>query len=229
MLTFFELSAADTDVRFSPFVWRIKLMLAHKGLAYESKTITFADKTALEGSGLSTVPVIKDGDEWVNESLVIAKWLEEKYPENPLFEGPAAKTQAGLISNWIDRNIVMPLFPMIVSDVFAGLDDESKVKFRESREPRLGGKKIEDTRAGREAAREAYQANLAPLEAILENNSFLSGDAPGFADYCLMGAFMWAYVVTDFDPLLGDGPVVAWRERMFDLFDGMPRKTKRAA
>ena len=60
--------------------------------------------------------------------------------------------------------------------------------------------------AGRDAAREAFQANLAPLNAILESNKFLSGDAPAFADYCVMGTLMWAYIVSDFDPLLGDGP-----------------------
>lgn len=228
MLTFFELCGADDAVRFSPFAWRIKLMLEHKGAPYQSRTITFADKSALEPSGLSTVPVIRDGDTWISESQRIALWLEERFPDNPLFEGPAAIAQAPIINNWIDRNIIAPVFPMIVADIFDALDDENQASFRASREPRLGGRKIEDMRDGRDALRDAYKANLAPVEAILDNHKFLSGTAPAFADYCMMGSLMWPHIVTDFDPVAISEPVMAWRERMFDLFGGFARNAPRA-
>ena len=44
--------------------------------------------------------------------------------------------------------MVMSMFPMVVSDVFAALDEENQASFRASREPRLGGKTIEGTRGG---------------------------------------------------------------------------------
>lgn len=228
MLTFFELCGADPDVRFSPFVWRIKLMLAHKDLAYSSETVTFTDKSALEGSGFKTVPVIRHDDTWVSESFTIARYLDQHFPGNPLFETTLAAEQAVLLNNWFDRNIVMPVFPMIVADVFAAIDTDSQKVFRATREPRLGGRKIEDTLEGREEAREAFRANLMPLEKILENNGYLCGDTPAFADYCLMGSLMWPYIVSNFDPVVGSASIKDWRERMFDHFDGLARNAPRA-
>lgn len=228
MLTLFELCGADDKVRFSPFVWRIKLMLEHKGASYDMQTVTFTDKSALGASNLKAVPVIKDGDSFISESLVIARWIDQKFPENPLFEGPAARVQAGLISNWFDRNIVAPMFPMIVADIFDALDAENQQSFRASREPRLGGKTIEETRDGRDRARDAFRANLGPVDSVLADHKFLSGNAPAFADYCLMGSLMWPHIVSDFDPVAASEPIKAWRERMFDLFDGFARKAPRA-
>lgn len=228
MLTFFELCGASPEVRFSPFAWRVKLMLKHKKADFTSETITFVDKSALEPSGLKTVPAIKDGDTWISESLTLALWLEDKFPENPLFEGPIARTQAPLINNWIDRNVVAPIFPMIVADIYDALDAENQASFRASREPRLGGRTIEEMREGRDQLRDAFKGNLGPLEAILANNLFLSGENPAFADYCLMGSLMWPHIVSEFDPLVVSEPVTAWRERMFDLFDGFARSAPRA-
>ncbi len=228
MLTLFELCGADRNVRFSPFVWRIKLMLEHKGASYDTQTVTFTDKSALASSTLQAVPVIKDGNSFIGESLVIARWIDQKFPENPLFEGPAARAQAGLLNNWFDRNIVAPMFPMIVSDIFEALDAENQQSFRASREPRLGGKTIEETRDSRDKARDAFRANLGPVESILTDHKFLSGDAPAFADYCLMGSLMWPHIVSVFDPVATSEPIIEWRERMFDLFDGFARKAPRA-
>lgn len=231
MLTLFELSGnkARPDVGFSPFVWRIKLMLAHKGLDYEREFVSFADKSALAGAGVQTVPVLKNGDTWVAESLRIARYLEETFPDKPLFETPLAARQSVILNNWFDQTIVMPIFPMIVSDIYDVLDDENRAAFKATREPRLGGRRLEDMREGRSELREAFKANLGPLEAILSEQNYLSGDAPAFADYCLMGSLMWPHIVTDFDPVADSDLVKAWRARMFDQFDGLARSAPRAA
>lgn len=228
MLDFFELCGGDDSVRFSPFAWRIKLILAHKGVPYESHTISFADKSALLPTGAKTVPVIKDGETWVSESFVIARYLEEKFPERPIFETPLAAEQAVLLNNWFDRNIVMPIFPMIVTDIYDALNDENKPVFRASRESRLGGRRIEDMRDGRDELRAAMKPAFVPLEAILSKQAYLAGDCPAFADYCLMGSLMWPHIVTNFDPVADSAPLQAWRERMFDQFDGLARNAPRA-
>lgn len=228
MVSFFELCGAQPDVCFSPFVWRIKLMLAHKNISYESHTVTFTDKTALEGSGAKTVPVIKHGDTWISESLEIARYLDANFSGQRLFETSLAATQANIVNNWVDRNIVAPMFPMIVTDIYDALDTDNKKYFKDTREPRLGGRKIEDMRDGREELRTAFKANLGPLESILQSNRFLSGPEPAFTDYCVMGSLMWPHIVTDFDPIAESAELQAWRERMFDLFDGLARNAPRA-
>ena len=57
-----DLAAADPSLRFSPFCWRAKLALAHKGLAVETVPWRFTDKAAIAFSGQKRVPVIRDGD-----------------------------------------------------------------------------------------------------------------------------------------------------------------------
>jgi len=228
MLTLFELCGARGDVRFSPFVWRIKLMLAHKAIPHETKTVTFTDKAALTGSGVKTVPVIKDGDKWISESLTIARYLEDNFSGDRLFETPLAAEQAVIINNWFDRNIVMPMFPMIVTDIYDALDTANKKYFKATREPRLGGRKIEDMRAGRDELRAAFRANFSPLESILATNAYLSGETPAFADYCLMGSLVWPHIVSDFDPISESAVLRDWRDGMFDQFDGLAGNAPRA-
>lgn len=228
MLTLFELCGAQQNVCFSPYAWRIKLMLAHKDISYKSKTVTFVDKAALEGSGIKTVPVIRHGDKWVHESLDIARYLDENFGGNKLFETPLAAQQAAIINNWVDRNIVMPIFPMIVTDIYDALDAANQEYFKATREPRLGGRKIEDMRGGREGLRSAFKANLGPLEAILRTMPYLSGSAPAFVDYCVMGSLMWPHIVSNFDPIEESAELKGWRERMFDLFDGQVGRAPRA-
>ena len=63
---------------------------------------------------------------------------------------------------------------------------------------------------------------------MLKEQPFLSGEQPGYADYALGGAFLWARVATPLELLLPDDPVHPWRERMLDLFDGMGRKARAA-
>ncbi len=228
MLTLFELCGARADVCFSPYVWRIKLMLAHKAIPHQTKTLTFTNKAALDGSGVKTVPVIKHDDKWISESLTIARYLEDNFPGSRLFETSLAAEQSVIINNWIDRNIVMPIFPMVVTDIYDALDDANKEYFKATREPRLGGRKIEDMRAGRDDLRAAFKANFDPLESILANNLYLSGEKPAFADYCLMGSLMWPHIISDFDPISESARLKDWRDRMFDQFDGLARNAPRA-
>ena len=62
----------------------------------------------------------------------------------------------------------------------------------------------------------------APVSAPI---GFLGGAGPNYADYIVFGAFQWARVVSPFKLLMEDDPVYAWRERLFDAFDGLARKS----
>ena len=43
----FELCGADDDLRFSPYCWRTRLALAHKGLPVETIAWRFTEKDAI--------------------------------------------------------------------------------------------------------------------------------------------------------------------------------------
>jgi glutathione S-transferase len=61
---------------------------------------------------------------------------------------------------------------------------------------------------------------------LIAAQRFVSGSKPGFADYVLFGPFQWARAVSPVVLLEADDPMYVWRERMLDLFDGMPRRTR---
>src|SRR5450759_1520765 len=114
-ITLYELTAAEDDRRFSPYCWRIRMALAHKGLAVETIPWRFTEKEAIAFSGSGTVPVLVDGGRTakdrasaakddaratnndaratnddarvVADSWAIAQYLDEAYPDRPRLLG----------------------------------------------------------------------------------------------------------------------------------------------
>ena len=43
----YDLAGADENSRFSPFCWRARMALAHKGLAYETIPWRYSDKAKI--------------------------------------------------------------------------------------------------------------------------------------------------------------------------------------
>ena len=92
MLKLFDLAGSDPERRFSPYCWRIKMSLAHKGLAVEAIAWRFTEKAVLAPTGQGKVPVLVDGERWLHESWLIAQYLEDAYSEAPsLFGGSAGR------------------------------------------------------------------------------------------------------------------------------------------
>jgi glutathione S-transferase len=56
-----DLAGADPAVRFSPYCWRVRMALAHKGLSAETIPWRFTEKNLIAFSGQGLVPVIRDG------------------------------------------------------------------------------------------------------------------------------------------------------------------------
>jgi len=55
-----DLAGADPDLRFSPFCWRTRFALAHKGLPVETLPWRFTETSDIAFSGQGLVPVIRD-------------------------------------------------------------------------------------------------------------------------------------------------------------------------
>jgi glutathione S-transferase len=84
---------------------RVSLALAHKGLEAESVMIDYADRSAVEEvSGQGLVPVIDDDGRVVNDSRAIIAYLEQHYPDRPLFPADAARrAEVELFGDWFER------------------------------------------------------------------------------------------------------------------------------
>lgn len=57
-LKLYDLAGAQPERRFSPYCWRIRMALAHKGLEAEVIPWRFSDKAVLAPSGQGKVPVL---------------------------------------------------------------------------------------------------------------------------------------------------------------------------
>src|SRR5262245_42075741 len=88
----------------SPFSWRIRYAIAHKGVEVEFRPTRFADvETIRRLSGQHRVPVVVDGDRVVHDSWSIALWLEERYPDHPsLFGGTEGRGVTRVVNHWSD-------------------------------------------------------------------------------------------------------------------------------
>jgi len=224
----FELAGRD-DLRFSPHCWRARLALAHKGLEAETVPVRFTEKQAIAHSGQGMLPVLEDGERVIADSWAIASYLEDAYPERPsLFGSAEGHGLARFVNQWSAATLQPAIIRCIIKDVYDHVDPMDQGYFRESREARFG-KSLEEIQAGREQHAAALVAALLPLRATLKAQPWLSGPAPRYADYIVFGAFQWARCVSDFAFLGPEDPVLDWRDRVAELFDGLGNSVVSAA
>jgi glutathione S-transferase len=221
----YDLAGAEADRRFSPFCWRTKMALAHKGLETETVPWRFTEKGKLPQPNAGRVPVIVDNGETVHDSSTIAEYLETRYPERAsLFGGEAARALTRFVQNWTETVMQPALVGFVVLDICRHAAPQDQAYFRQSREERFG-RSLEDVVKDREIQLPAFRESLTPLRRTLERQQFLAGAAPAYPDYIVFGAFQWARAISDFELLAADDPIAAWRGRLLDLFGGLARKS----
>jgi glutathione S-transferase len=222
----YDLAAAEDDRRFSPYCWRTKMALKHKGLEFETLPWRFTETDRIEFTGSTTVPVIVDGKRAVYDSFEIAVYFDEAYPNRPgLFEGTESRALSLFMHHWAVRSLHPPLLRAILLDLYRHLHEKDKAYFRESREKRLGGR-LEEIGSEPKKWLAEFRGALEPLRPALVQNPFVAGKGPGFADYIVFGTFQWARSVSALRLLEPDDPMFKWRERMLDLFGGYAREAK---
>jgi glutathione S-transferase len=130
----------------SPFSWRVLLALEHKQLPYESQLLHF-DKQEQQSPQMlklnprGRVPVLKEGDYVVFESVAVLYYLDEKYPAKPIFG--TTPEEAGVIMRVICefmayaepalREITAAVFSTQVAEQIDALTDAMHIVAREAR------------------------------------------------------------------------------------------------
>lgn len=220
----YDLAGKETDRRFSPYCWRAKLALAHKGLEVETVPWRFTEKDSIAATGSARVPILVDGERTVADSWAIAVYLEEAYPDRPtLFGGEGGRAVSRFVNAWADTVLNGAVVRIVLLDICDHLGEQDRDYFRRSREARFG-KPLEEVVADREGNLAALRAALEPLRVTLGAQPFLGGEAPLYADHIVFGAFMWARAISPVALLASDDPVAAWRARMLEAFGGMGAK-----
>lgn len=212
----------------SPFAWRALLGLTLKGLDFKMIELhgSQGDNKTPEYLAMNPhgkVPVLRDGDFTMYESLAILAYLERKYPETPLFgdspESGALVWQRTLeIENYfvpVLRGVGLPFFQGTVDGNEAAINEEV-VKFK---------------------------AELARFTDWLAGQDYLAGDVPSAADITLypplamlqrlLSTNVNQKIDTSFLPLADAYPAIAaWMARIeaIDGFDAVyPPHWKAAA
>ena len=142
-------------IPFSTNVERVALALAHKGIEVEWIDVDPDDRSAVVAvSGQELVPVLVDGDLVLPDSTAILEYLEERFPEPPLYPAdPARRAELRVFVDWFNRS-------------GSGRRTRSSTR-RRSREP------------DRDPDRRAHEriADALPVfEALLTGRDFLFGD-----------------------------------------------------
>lgn len=212
----------------SPYVWRIRYSLAHKGLPFESVPLGFSDIAKHFGDRFKTVPVIEHGATMMAESWDIAEYLDRTFPNQPpLFGSAGERATLRLLENYIGIEILRPLFRIYALDILNAARPEDRPYFRSSREAWLKGVTLEEYTADRTAQLPKLREGLLPIRAHLARFPFLGGSTPNYADYMVLGLFQWVATVSTL-PLLAkdDDALRSWVDRGFDLYNGIGRDSR---
>jgi glutathione S-transferase len=92
------------DAARCPYCARVRIVLAEKGVEYETVEIDLTDRPAwiYKKNATGRVPVLEEGDWLLPESAVIMEYLEERYPAPALLGADAA--ERALARLWIFRH-----------------------------------------------------------------------------------------------------------------------------
>jgi glutathione S-transferase len=226
-IVLYDLAAADPDIRFSPYCWRTRFALAHKGVPVETVPWRFSDKDVIGFSGQGRVPVLRDNETIVFDSWSIAEYLDEQYSGPTLFGCPTGKAHARFINAWADGVLVGAIAKLIVLDIADIIDAKDIAYFRSSREARFGTT-LEAVQADREDQLPAFRELLTPIRLVLRGQEWLGGAAPSYADHIVAGTLMWPRCASHFELLAPDDPVTTWFDRVLALYGGLGSQAKRA-
>jgi RNA polymerase-associated protein len=135
-----------------PYVARVRIVLAEKGIDYDVVEIDLSDRPAwlYEKNPAGRVPVIEEDDgRPLSESAVIMEFLEERYPDPPLLPTDPADRAAVRLLIFRDHDLTDPYYAF---------------------------------RRGEEGSAEQLDAALTRLDVDLYERDYLGGADYGLAD-----------------------------------------------
>lgn len=154
----------------SPFVRKLRLCLAEKGLDYQLQIILPFDQPSWyrELSPLGRIPAFKDGDFSLADSSVICQYLEDKYPDRQPLLGTTAEHRAQV--RWLEKYADYELATLCTFTVFRN----------RTLKPSLG--QACDETAVQAALTDRLPPHFDYLEKTLGDAEYFVGGAPSLAD-----------------------------------------------
>jgi len=206
----------------SPFVWRIRYALLHKGIDYDLVPVHYSDIPKIGNGKFKTVPILEKDGRFVSQSRAIAEWLDVAYPKlPPLFASPAEFAMVAFFDKWFGTTIMPPMFKSCVAEIFQLIPEAQQQYFRSTRERDLG-ETIEAIGARSDGYLQSLRSALLPLRLALRRTAYIGGDWPNYADYIAWGCFAAFSPVAKCKLLADDDPLLRWVHRGYELMGGIP-------
>ncbi|MDM7950622.1 glutathione S-transferase family protein [Hydrogenophaga sp.] len=209
----------------SPFSEKVRLILGHKQLAWQSviipRIMPKPDVLPLTG-GYRRTPFLQIGADIYCDTALICDVLEHRQPEPTLYP-PHQKGVARVLAQWADSTLFWAamgynLSPKGAAALFAGQPPESAQAFAADR----GAMRNNMTSLRPGDATAAYRSYLRRLANMLDEQPFLLGAAPCVADFAAYHPLWFSRVVNPaMAGILDATPgVVAWMDRLAALGHG---------
>jgi glutathione S-transferase len=163
-------------VNLSPFVRKVRVALAEKGIDYELKPVFPASDELLPMNPLKKIPVYEEDGFTVPDSSVIIAYLERKHPQPALYPADERQfAQALFLEEYADTKLTEATLPFLVQNLIG---------------PKFMGK--EPDPAALDAAREAGETVFAYLESRLGSsaNDGIIGGRFSVADIAIASPFV---------------------------------------
>lgn len=213
----------------SPFSEKVRLMLGHKQLAWQSVNIPRImpkpDVIALTG-GYRRTPFLQIGADIYCDTALISDVLEHRQPTPTLYPDHL-KGAARVLAQWADSTLFWAamghnLSPKGAAALFAGQPPEAAQAFAADRGAMRNG--MTSLRPGDATA--AYKSYLRRLSTMVEAQPFLLGDAPCVADFAAYHPLWFSRVVNPaMAGILDATPsVIEWMDRMAAIGHGQMGK-----
>ncbi|MGV8843589.1 MAG: glutathione S-transferase family protein [Pseudomonas sp.] len=157
-------------VPLSPFVRKLRLCLAEKGLEYQLEIVLPFDQPHWfrNLNPLGRIPAIKDGDLVLADSSVICHYIEDKHRDLTPLLGKNAEQHAKV--RWLEKYADYELAPLTTFTIF------------QNRVVNLSMKKPTDEDAVQSALTEKLPVHFDYLEQILGKAEYFVGDTLSLAD-----------------------------------------------
>jgi len=216
-ITFYDIPSQVPGKAWSPNTFKARIALNYKGIPFTTEWVEYPDIEPLlkkiggaptskkeDGRDHYTLPAIHDSEtgKVVTDSLNIAVYLDEKFPEKPLLFPHGTRAAIELFLYHFETNFHRPLRNLLLPPCCNNLNPFSEEYFRRTREASFGCKMEEISPKGpkRDELWTEFQQGLARLSEWYAKNGrgkrYFLGDTFSFADAIMVGNLLWAEKAT---------------------------------
>ena len=185
-----------------PFCWKVRAMLAYKGIAFDTIEVHPLNKKEISFSNsYRKVPIYLDSkNRQVNDSTPIMRHIDNEFPTKPVFQQDVGiKEQEDKWLKWSDGYVksVPPLiyntlanslkaFDYITSETKFSWYQRSLIKYSGAIVMKMVAKKSKE-KLGINDATEHFELLLGEWASELQGKKFMGGDTPNGADISVFG------------------------------------------